>query len=70
MTLSEETVGTIKCYFPLKGFGFITRQAGKDLFFHFRDVQGEEWALEGVKVRFRVERTAKGLQAVNISRNA
>ncbi|RZT91724.1 MULTISPECIES: cold shock domain-containing protein [Advenella] len=68
MKLSEETVGTIKCYFPLKGYGFITRQAGKDLFFHFRDVRGEEWALEGVKVGFRVQRSEKGLQAVDIYR--
>ena len=68
MLLSEETIGTIKCYFPLKGYGFISRQKGKDVFFYYKDIEGEEWLLEGVKVIFDVEKTNKGFQARNIRR--
>jgi CspA family cold shock protein len=53
-------VGTVKCFFSLKGFGFIAREKGKDLFFFYKDVLAEEDMLEGVKVKFRVDTNAKG----------
>lgn len=31
-------VGTVKVFYPLKGYGFITRPKGRDIFFHFRDI--------------------------------
>jgi len=63
-------VGTIKCFFALKGFGFITRSKGKDLFFFYKDVVAEEHILEGVTVRFQVEMNdrGRGPRALNVER--
>ncbi|AOB30898.1 hypothetical protein AKI39_09650 [Bordetella sp. H567] len=53
-------VGTVKCFFSLKGFGFITRERGKDVFFFYKDVVAEEDMLEGAKVKFTVDQNPNG----------
>jgi CspA family cold shock protein len=60
--------GTVKAYFPIKGFGFITREKGKDVFFFFRDVKDEADVLEGAKVKFVIQNGEKGPRALEIER--
>lgn len=64
--MSEE--GTVKWFDDRKGFGFIERENGEDVFVHFSNVSMEGFrSLEqGEKVSFDVEKTERGLQAVNV----
>jgi CspA family cold shock protein len=61
--------GTVKWFNAAKGYGFITRSAGEDVFVHFRAITGEGYKSlnEGDSVQFEVERGPKGLQAANVS---
>jgi CspA family cold shock protein len=59
--------GTIKWFNGVKGYGFIARQSGEDIFVHFRAITGHYKALnEGDKVEFEVEQGQKGPQAANV----
>lgn len=62
-------VGTVKWFNAAKGFGFITRNNGEDIFVHFRSIQGKGHRSlgEGQKVIFAVANGDKGLQAVEVS---
>jgi len=62
--------GTVKWFNGSKGYGFITREEGDDVFVHYRSIEGEGFkSLEdGDKVQFDVEQGAKGLQAANVSK--
>ena len=62
--------GTVKWFNGSKGYGFITREEGDDVFVHYRNIEGEGFkSLEdGDKVEFNVEQGAKGLQAANVSK--
>jgi cold shock protein len=62
--------GKVKWFNNSKGYGFITREGGEDLFVHFKSIVGEGYKSlkEGETVQFDVEQGAKGLQAVNVSR--
>ena len=62
--------GTVKWFNGSKGYGFITREEGDDVFVHYRSIEGEGFkSLEdGDKVQFGVEQGAKGLQAANVSK--
>lgn len=60
--------GTIKCYYPLKGFGFIKRDQGKDVLFHRYDFPSEESIMEGTLVKFTVKKNPKGPQAKNLEK--
>ncbi|MGA9117695.1 MAG: cold-shock protein [Bacteroidota bacterium] len=62
--------GTVKWFNNAKGYGFIKRETGEDLFVHFKSIVGEGYKSlkEGDGVQFDVEQGAKGLQAVNVSR--
>ncbi len=62
--------GKVKWFNNSKGYGFITREGGEDLFVHFKSIVGEGYKSlkEGETVQFEVEQGAKGLQAVNVSR--
>lgn len=64
--------GTVKWFNNAKGYGFITRDTGEDLFVHFKSIVGDGYKTlkEGDNVQFDVEQGAKGLQAVNVSRLA
>ncbi|UNL42817.1 cold-shock protein [Ligilactobacillus agilis] len=60
--------GTVKWFNADKGFGFITRQNGSDVFVHFSAIQGEGFKSldEGQSVTFDVEEGQRGPQAVNV----
>ena len=60
--------GTIKWFDPSKGYGFLIRDKGGDLFVHLRSVKSEDRRKlrENTRVRFTVEDTEKGPQAENI----
>lgn len=61
--------GTVKWFNNAKGYGFITRENGEDLFVHFKAIVGEGYKTlkQGEKVQFEVEQGPKGPQAVNVS---
>ena len=61
-------LGTVKNFNNEKGFGFIKTEEGKDLFFHYSELQMEGFKSvnAGDKVEFEVIETEKGLRAVNI----
>jgi len=60
--------GTVKWFNPDKGFGFVTRDSGDDVFVHFRSIKGDGFKTlnEGDRVKFDVEQGPKGLQAANV----
>jgi cold shock protein len=62
--------GTVKWFNNAKGYGFITRENGEDLFVHFKSIVGEGYKSlkQGETVQFDVEQGTKGLQAVNVTR--
>jgi CspA family cold shock protein len=61
--------GTVKWFNAAKGFGFITRPGGEDVFVHFKAIKGDGYKSlnEGDSVEFEVEKGPKGLQATNVS---
>jgi len=66
--MSERISGTVKWFNGTKGFGFITREGGPDVFVHFSAIQGDGFKNleEGQKVEFNVDAGPKGPQASNV----
>lgn len=62
--------GTVKWFNAAKGYGFISRQGGEDVFVHFKAIVGDGYKTlnEGDKVQFDVEKGPKGLQAANVEK--
>lgn len=60
--------GTIKWFNDSKGFGFIAREDGEDVFVHHSAIQGDGFKTlaEGQSVSFDVDKGPKGLRAVNV----
>ena len=62
--------GTVKWFNAEKGFGFIERQGGDDLFVHFSAIQSDGFKTleEGQQVNFDITKGARGEQAANVTR--
>lgn len=61
--------GTVKWFDDRKGYGFISDEAGKDVFVHFSklNMEGFKTLKEGARVDFEVEDSDKGPQAVDVT---
>lgn len=66
--MADRVVGTVKWFNAAKGYGFIAREGGKDVFVHFSAIQGDGYRSlnEGEQVEFSIEDSPKGPQAVNV----
>jgi cold shock protein len=66
--MSDRITGTVKWFNTSKGYGFISREGGPDVFVHFSAINSEGFKNlnEGQKVEFTVEQGPKGLQAANV----
>ena len=62
--------GTVKWFNAEKGFGFIEREEGEDVFVHFSAIQSEGFKSldEGQSVTFEIEEGQRGLQATNVQK--
>ena len=66
--MSERVTGTVKWFNASKGYGFIERQGGPDVFVHYTAIRSEGFRTlqEGQRVQFTIEQGPKGLQAANV----
>jgi CspA family cold shock protein len=67
--MSEKEQGTVKWFNGSKGYGFIQRAEGEDVFVHFNAIVGDGFKNleEGQRVEFTVAQGQKGLQAENVT---
>lgn len=66
--MNEE--GTVKWFNDKKGYGFIQRESGEDVFVHYSAIQGEGFRtlVEGDHVGFEISNGPKGLHAINVNK--
>jgi CspA family cold shock protein len=66
--MSERITGTVKWFSNVKGYGFIEREEGADVFVHFSAIQedGYRSLKDGDSVEFTIENGEKGPQAANV----
>ncbi|MEJ2068590.1 MAG: cold-shock protein [Anaerolineae bacterium] len=66
--MTERETGTVKWFNAGKGYGFIAREAGEDVFVHHSAIEEEGFRSldEGQQVEFNVEQGPKGLQATHV----
>jgi cold shock protein len=66
--MNDRVVGTVKWFNASKGYGFIERQGGSDVFVHYSAIQSDGYRSlqEGQKVEFSIEQGPKGLQAARV----
>ncbi|HUV90145.1 MAG TPA: cold-shock protein [Anaerolineae bacterium] len=66
--MSVKEIGTVKWFNDGKGYGFIAREAGGDVFVHYTAIEGEGFRTlrEEQRVEFSVEQGPKGLQAIQV----
>ncbi len=70
MSSVDKEQGTVKWFNASKGYGFIRRESGEDVFVHYSAIQGEGYRSleEGARVSFEVRKGPKGLQADAVER--
>ncbi len=68
--MAEKERGTVKWFNATKGFGFIQREQGGDVFVHYSAIQSDGYRSlnQGDAVEFEVQEGPKGLQAANVTR--
>ncbi len=70
--MADRATGTVKWFNAVKGYGFIAREGGKDLFVHFSEIQdagdGYRSLNEGDKVEFTIGESPKGPQAIQVTK--
>ncbi len=67
--MSEKFTGTVKWFNGDKGYGFIARESGEDVFVHYSAIQSSGYRdlAEGQRVEFEVEASPKGPHAANVN---
>ena len=67
--MANRESGTVKWFDNAKGYGFIQRPQGEDVFVHYRAIRGEGYRTlqEGQQVQFNVVQGQKGLQAEDVA---
>lgn len=67
--MSERVLGTVKWFNDSKGYGFIEREDGEDVFVHYSAIQatGFRSLEEGQRVEFTIEEGPRGLQAADVA---
>jgi CspA family cold shock protein len=67
-TMSERITGTVKWFDAGKGYGFVAREGGTDVFVHQSAIQAEGYRtlVEGQRIEFEVEQGPKGAKASNV----
>jgi cold shock protein len=70
--MANRATGTVKWFDNAKGYGFIQRPEGEDVFVHYRAIRGEGFRTlqEGQQVNFNIVQGQKGLQAEDVSGEA
>jgi cold shock protein len=68
--VAEREIGVVKWFNASKGYGFLEREKGKDVFVHHTaiDMEGYRQLAEGDEVEFEVEEGSKGPQAVRVTK--
>ena len=67
--MSDRESGTVKWFNDAKGYGFIERDNGDDVFVHYRSIRGEGFRTlkQGAAVEFALSETDKGFQAEDVT---
>jgi len=67
--MANRETGTVKWFDNAKGYGFIQRPQGEDVFVHYRSIRGEGFKTlqEGQQVEFNIVQGQKGLQAEDVA---